>query len=87
MKNIPSLLQRFWLWITFRKMCPVCGGTGQIWSEEMAKYEDHGVKCDRCLGRTYIFYWNKFSIYKIGYIFVILEIIIMVIVVIIDKLK
>ncbi|MCK9428758.1 MAG: hypothetical protein M0R17_01955 [Candidatus Omnitrophica bacterium] len=47
-------MKKFWLWLTFRKDCPECGGTGDIWSEESAKYDDCGDTCLRCFGNGYV---------------------------------
>lgn len=39
--------------------CPQCGGTGEYFSEMMARYDDHGVKCNRCDGKGIVKDWNK----------------------------
>jgi len=34
--------------------CPQCGGSGEYFSEMMARYDNYGVKCGRCGGKGFV---------------------------------
>ena len=52
--NIISIrynLYNLWLFLTWRKRCWQCGGTGEYYTEMMARYDNHGVICPNCNGK------------------------------------
>jgi len=40
------------------KACSECGGTGEYFTESMARYDDHGIICHRCGGGGIIEDWE-----------------------------